>query len=884
MRSAMIALSAALLAANPDVATADSAAPPPVSFAAAPLAAATPSDLPRVARPLHYRIAIAPDMENLVFSGRATVEMEVYQPTGQIVLHASDLTISDAVLIMPDGTRLPLTVRLDPAGQTVSFRAMRRIQPGTYTLETVYTGMIGTQAAGLFALDYPDKKTGEDRRGLFTQFEAPDARRFAPMFDEPAYKATFDLVARFPTDLMAVSNMPVASEIDLGGGLKEVTFATSPKMSSYLLFFALGDFERASMPAAGGTQVGIVAPAGSGEESRYALEALAPLIGYYNDYFGVAYPLPKLDNIAAPGQSQFFGAMENWGAILTFERILLDDPAITSPAKRQQIYGTQAHEVAHQWFGNIVTMAWWDDLWLNEGFASWMASKTTDHFHPEWFPLLYRVAGRERAMALDSLASTHPVIQPIETVQAFDAIAYSKGEAVISMLESHAGEDTWQRGLQIYMDRHRYDNTTSADLWHAVEAAGATGLTAIADDFTRQPGIPLVLAQDQCIGGHTQLALSQEEFSRDRRGDTGFEPLSWRVPLSVVVGGRTPVRHVLDGSETLNLPGCGPVIVNGGQSGYFRTSYSDEMAAAQVTAFATFDPVDQLGLMEDAFSMAEAGYKPMAYGLDLLAAVPPGANPVVAETAIGEWAIIHDRLEDGAARDRVAAMAREAWRPRLQALGFEPRPGEPVVDANLRSALLIALGAMGDVDVAQAARTRFAALADDPRALDGPLRTAWLDLAGANATLAEWLLVQRLAREASSSVEKSVYYTMLGSVEEEKLARRALDFALTGEAGTASAAIIRAVAVNHPAMAFDFALANRDTVRALVDDSGWQTYLAVLARGSDDPADLARLERLRDSLPRDEAIPVTRAIDSIRQRLESLPRQRAEIARWLAMR
>ena len=889
MRHAFIAAATATLlagcAATPPAADGMGMAP---ALTTAPLAATTPSDLPRTARPLHYRIAITPDMEGLTFSGRASVDMEVFERTQSIVLHANDLDISEATLTMPDGSRVPLTVRMNAGDQTVQLRSPRALQPGAYSVETVYSGTINTQAYGLFALDYPDKVTGEEKRALFTQFEAPDARRFAPMFDEPSYKATFDLVARVPSDLMAVGNMPVAGEIDLGDGMKEVTFATSPKMSSYLLFFSLGDFERDAKLASDGTEVGIVAPTGSGAQTRYALDGLAPLMGYFNDYFGVDYPLPKLDNVTAPGQSQFFGAMENWGAILTFEPILLDNPAITSPAARQRIFSVQAHETAHQWFGNIVTMAWWEDLWLNEGFASWMATKATDNFHPEWYPLLGRVAGRENAMGLDSLASTHPVIQPIETVaetaQAFDAIAYRKGEAVITMLENYAGDDVWRRGLQIYMDRHKYSNTVSADLWRAVEEAGATGLTAIADDFTRQPGIPLVAAEASCANGRTSLRLEQGQFSRDRRDAVATDPLSWQVPLTIRAANGSTQRQVLRGPATYDLPGCGAVIVNGGQTGYFRTLYTPAMADQLVAGMGEFQPIDQLGLLADNLALSNAGYQPMGEALDMLAAVPANAIPVVAQAAIGAWTDIYSTLEDEGAKARIAAMATDRWAPRLRSLGFEPRANEQVVDANLRSALLVSLGAMGDEGVATQARTRFARLSDDPRALDGPLRTAWLDLAGANASEAEWELVRRLAGEATSSVEKSTYYSLLGSVEDEALARRALDLALTGEAGTASAAIIRSVAENHPEMAFDFVLANQEQVRELVDASGWQGYLASLAGGSSDAGMLTRLETLRSGLAADEAVPVTRAIDSLRQRQQGLPRQRAGIMEWLAAR
>jgi aminopeptidase N len=852
-----------------------------------PLAEAVPSDLPRSARPSHYAITIQPDAKALTFSGSSTVELEVFADSPALVLHAVELDISRATLtLLAGGTAMPVQIALDEAAQTATFSTGQPIAAGRYRLETSYTGKINTQAMGLFALDYPDKRTGEDRRGLFTQFEAPDARRFAPMFDEPSYKATFDLTAIVPDGQMALSNMPVVTEDRLGDGTKRVRFATSPRMSSYLLFFGLGDFERMAMKGPNGVDLGIVAPIGSGEQSRFALESLPPVMGWFGDYFGVPYPLPKLDNIAGPGQSQFFGAMENWGAIFTFERILLTDPAITSAAAQQQIYSTQNHEVAHQWFGNIVTMAWWDDLWLNEGFASWMETKVTDHFKPEWHALLGRVAGREAAMNLDSFATTHPVVQPIrtvaETAQAFDAIAYQKGEAVIAMLEAYAGEDTWRQGIRTYIERHQYQNTVSDDLWRAVEEAGATGLTEIAHDFTRQPGIPLVRAEASCANGTTTLKLVQSEFSRDRMDQVAASPQAWRVPLLIQAGTGAPQRHVLEGSASLKVPGCGAVVVNGGQLGYFRTLYTPAMNRANAGALPRLAPTDQLGLLRDGFALAQAGYQPLAPALELLEAVPADANPVVAEGAVNRWNAMYGVLVDDAPKAQLADLARTRWLPRLQVLGFDPKPADQVVDANLRAALIGALGDMGDTTVAEEARTRFARLASDPRALDGPLKTTWLNIAARNATAAEWDLLVRLAAESRSAVERQAYFTQLGRVTNEALARRALDFSLTGEAGTTSAAIITAVAGNFPEMAFDFVLANRTQVDALVDSSGRANFIARLGAASKDAGMLTKLADFRATLPEDQRRPVDQVIASLRQRLDSEPRQRSELAAWLA--
>jgi aminopeptidase N len=489
--------------------------------------------------------------------------------------------------------------------------------------------------------------------------------------------------------------------------------------------------------------------------------------------------LPKLDNVAAPGQSQFFGAMENWGAILTFERYLLIDPTITDPATQNFQYTALAHEIAHQWFGDIVTMAWWDDLWLNEGFASWMETKASAKFRPDWFPLMERVDGRETAMGYDAFATTHPVVQHIrtvsETTQAFDAISYSKGEAVIAMLEAYAGEDTWRDGIRSYIREHRYGNTTSDDLWRAVESAGAAGLTEIAHDFTLKPGVPLVLADATCREGKTILGLTQSEFSRDRKDEAASSPQRWHVPLLVQAGANAnraaPVRHVLDGSATLELPGCGPVVVNGGQLGYFRTLYSPAMAKALVKALPGLPPIDQLGLLRDSFALAEAGYQPAGEALDLLAGVPGDANPLVAAGAVARWDRVHD-LAPEAARPAVAALARDAWLPRLRQLGFDPRPGESLVDTDLRGDLLRVLGRMGDKTVAAEARRRFAALATDSKSLDGPLKTTWLGIIARNATATEWDRLAELAGTAPNAVERQAYLTLLGAAKDPRWRKR----------------------------------------------------------------------------------------------------------------
>lgn len=842
-------------------------------------AAGVHTDLPRVAHPSHYTIAITPDAKALTFTGTSSVDLEVTEATPALTLHALDLKIANATLTPDGGAAMPVTVTMDEKSQTATFTAAAPLKPGKYRLDTSYSGIINTQANGLFALDYPDKVTGKDVRGLFTQFEAPDARRFAPMFDEPIYKATFDLSAVVPATQMAVSNMPVAKEEPLTGGLKRVTFGTSPKMSSYLLFFGLGDWERMSKEAMPGVQAGIVAPKGSGEQARFALDELAPLIPYYSEYFGQPYPLPKLDNVAAPGQSQFFSAMENWGAILTFERILLNDPAITSAAARQNIVTTQAHEVAHQWFGNLVTMAWWEDLWLNEGFASWMETKATAHFHPDWFPLLERVNGRDAAMGLDGFKTTHPIVQEIKTVdetnQAFDAITYQKGEAVISMLESFAGETVWRDGLRAYMRDHKFGNTRSKDLWQAVEKAGAPGLTAIATDFTTKPGIPLVkVAGMTCKKGVATLNLEQSEFSVDRKDEVAAKPQQWKVPLIVSAGSGEPVRTILDGGKaTVTVNGCGPIVINAGQLGYYRSLYTPKMLVSLKKAMPTLQPVDQMGLIADNLALSASGYQPYAPAFDLLAAIPGNANPVVLGNAFGDfvgaWRVLD---KDPAAQKKLYAKVAATYKPRLMALGFEPKAGESLPDADLRATLISGFGTMGDADVVAEARRRFATLAANPKALDGPLKTTWLNIVARNATKADWDAIKSMAAASNSAVERQFLYTLLGRPADASLAKAARELALTDAPGkTTSAAMIVASAGLHSDEAYDFALANRAKIESLVDAQSRVTFIASLGGQSNDPAMIEKLKAFKATVPAEAARPVDRVIGALVEKARTRP-------------
>src|SRR5438552_6080242 len=367
----------------------------------------TPGKLPKQVVPLEYSVRIVPDLAKLTFTGSERIKVKATAPTRELVLNSAELEIAKASV---DGIHLsPDAIKLDPNNELLTIALPNELPAGEHTIALEFSGKITPKGRGLYYMPYQEQCTGAKKIALGTQFEPSDARRFFPCWDEPSFRARFQLTAVVPRDWLAVSNMPIESErkIDIG---KEVRFQATPSMSSYLNVFVAGELDLIETKVAG-TQIRLIATKGKTEWGRYALESTAQILQYYNDYFGVSYPLPKLDQIAIPGG--FGGAMENWGGITYYESALLFDPKKSSAATRQRIYEVIAHETAHQWFGDLVTTAWWDNLWLNEGFATWMATKATDHFNPEWEVWLRVNSSKDFAMRSDARKTTHPIQQPV---------------------------------------------------------------------------------------------------------------------------------------------------------------------------------------------------------------------------------------------------------------------------------------------------------------------------------------------------------------------------------------------------------------------------------------------------------------------------------------
>ena len=443
---------------------------------------------------------------------------------------------------------------------------------------------------------------------LSSQLEPADARRIFPSWDEPSFKASFALDVTVPEKLRAVSNMPVASEQVLGNEEKRVTFQPTPRMSSYLFVLAVGDLERVS-ETVDGTDVGVVAVQGKAANGRYALDSAAELLRYYNEYFGVRYPLPKLDLIAVPGG--FGGAMENWGGITFFESRLLFDPQKNSADSRRGIFSIIAHEMAHQWFGDLVTTAWWDNIWLNEGFASWMQAKAAEQLHPEWRTWLNSVGAKQAAMAEDARRTSHPIQHQIanetEANAAFDTITYNKGQAFIRMLESYLGDDTFRAGIRAYMKQRAFSNATTADLWNALAEASGKPVAALAGAYTEQPGVPLVVAESACADGRQRITLRQDRFAIH---DPDPKPLHWQVPVGFgsLRGGERDELVLLDGTAEITAGPCGaPVKLNLGDVGYYRVQYDAGMLAALAASIADMPLADRVNLLADSWATVEAG-------------------------------------------------------------------------------------------------------------------------------------------------------------------------------------------------------------------------------------------------------------------------------------
>ena len=549
--------------------------------------------LPADVKPIRYALTLTPDLGDFTFRGDESIEIEVLEPTSTIALNSAEIAIQSCTLTLSDGSALsPVETSVNEEDETAAFRFGVELPAGRATLALEFSGELNDKLRGFYRSKYrPQDGDGESHIAT-TQFEATDARRAFPCWDEPALKARFQVTLLIPSDLVAVSNMPVAAEREEGDGLQRVEFAETPPMSTYLLAFVVGDLRAIEQRASDGTLIRIWATAGMEEQGRFALEVSLKLLDYLNDYFGIPYPLEKLDHLAIPDFAA--GAMENWGAITYRETAILVDPESSSARTGQIVATIIAHEMAHMWFGDLVTMAWWNDLWLNESFASWMGDKAVDHLFPEWEMWTQFVSDETNdALGLDGLKNSHPIEQevnnPAEIGQLFDAISYSKGASILRMLEDFLGGETFQQGLHRYLGRHQYGNARTRDPvgrpGRGLGPAGGRydGYVGQADrlpgyrrgDIPRPPrhraGRVAKQVRVRARGGPRErrrhsMASAPERHDHGRRstrtaadGRTPDDYVSWSFPPgSPPTGGSRSIRGRPGSIESTTLPRTGP--------------------------------------------------------------------------------------------------------------------------------------------------------------------------------------------------------------------------------------------------------------------------------------------------------------------------------------
>ena len=826
--------------------------------------------LPDSVVPTHYDLALSPDAQALTFSGKVAITLDVRAATNDVVLNAVGLTLAHASIDAgPDAG-----VTLEKKTGRAALRFPAPISKGQHVLTISYTGKIGRTTLGFFAMDY----TGPNgpRRTLATNFEPASARELLPCWDEPGRKATFTVAVDAPKDEMAVSNMPVAEVTPLSVKMQRVRFAESPKMSTYLLFLGVGDFERIHK-SIDGVDVGVIVKRGDTPKAAYALEQAVGLLHYYNDYFGVPFPLPKLDLIAAPGEIDG-GSMENWGAIFYSQHHLLFDAARSTEADRREVFLVVAHEMAHQWFGDLVTMAWWDNLWLNEGFARWMQTFAADDLHPQWQTGLLASSIFERGKEADAGSSTHPVVQQVLTAdqadQAFDNITYDKGAAILTMMNAYVGRDHFRAGVRRYMQAHAFGNTVDSDLWTLMQQEAGKPILAIEQDFTRQTGVPLVKVTGTTQGVH----LQEGRFAQDPASISHEPPRTWQLPLTIASAGHRGGNQTLLLKAATDVAMSAPVLVNVGQLGYSRVLYDNGTFDALVPALAALEPMDQLGLLNDAMALGSSGYAPANRIVKFPAALPVDANPIVWARVIRLLEELDTHYGDTPARAAFRAFALNLLAPLAGRIGPVAVAGEPSNITLLRESLLVAMSSFGDAAVIERARKNFANSSGTP----AELRTS-LSIVATHADAATFDALLDKARQTADPLEKQHVFNALSDVADATLARRMTGIAMTDQvpSGTAST-LISTLAVRHPDLVWQVVAPHlEDGSLPMSKPDRWR-LARLIARNSADSQRVADLEAfVAHDVPAEARRPFLETVASIHHNQRVASQVLPEIDAWI---
>jgi cytosol alanyl aminopeptidase len=783
----------------------------PTREAAAPVPPPLDSGrLPGTARPLRYEVALAIDPTRERFTGDVGITVEIPAATQAIVLHGRDLTISRAEVVQGERhiaatTAVRMAKGARDASDELVLALAHPLSPGRAEIRVAWSAPIGDKRSGLYRVKE------EADRYAFTQLEPTDARRLMPCFDEPGFKVPFDLKVTTPKGNLVVANAEETGRTDAEDGRSTTfRFATTAPLPTYLFALAVGPFEIREAPP-GPVKVRLIATKGKAPLGDLVLEAAGAHARWLGEYFDRPYPYSKLDLVAVPEFG--FGAMENAGLISFREELILLDTQRAGAAARRAMATAVAHEIAHHWFGNLVTMAWWDDLWLNEGFATWMESKVVDAWRPAMDASLQALRAKGVIMEKDALDSARAVRQPVgsgEAEDAFDEITYDKGAAVLGMLEAWLGEATFREGIRAYIKAHEHGSATSADLFQAISAAAHKDVQAIASTFLDQPGVPLVRAELACDKGQApKVRLTQGRYRARHGSASPAPPLAhspWKIPLCVAYEGGDkagPACGLLDGSAAeVALPaGRCPAWIypNARESGYFRFVLPPAQMAALAGAARSLDPRARLGLVTDAWALVRSGDMDVGTLLDLLSGMKRERHRLVLEEIIAALEGVSSTLVDEGTRPAFRRYVASILLPIGKELGWDPKKGDTDDQKLLRKSVLAALSTLAEDPWLNAeADKRSTAFLADPSSVDPDVAAIALHVAARRGGERRFDELASAAKRAKLPAERIDAVGSLGSFADKTLLRRALDLMLTDQIKMQDSFYIASVAMMWP--------------------------------------------------------------------------------------
>ncbi len=750
-----------------------------ITFLVLALSMATAQRLPEVARPDNYKLTFTPDLENAKFEGDETISIHVLQPALEITLNAVDLDFHE-ITISQGGTAQTAKVTPEKDKEMVVLAVEKPLAAGPATVHIAYSGVLNSEMRGLYL-----GKDDQGRKYAATQFESTDARRAYPSFDEPDYKATFDITAVADKGMAAISNQNVVSDMPGPGDKHTVKFATTVKMSSYLAALVVGNFEYIEGEQ-DGIPIRVWATTGKKDMGKFALESAQHVLGYYDKYFGIKYPYGKLDLIGLPDFSA--GAMENTGCITFREVILLIDEKQGSVGLKKTIASVIAHEMAHQWFGDLVTMKWWDDVWLNEGFATWMSSKPIEAWRPEWNFDLDDASGTGGTLSTDSLENTRPIHQAAETPaqiqELFDGIAYGKAASVLRMLESYLGEETFRTGVNAYLKQHQYANATAEDFWDAQAKTSKKPVDTIMATWVKQPGAPIVNVKAECSGNSTNVTLTQKRYYSDRTLFEAKNDQLWQIPLCMKgsAGGPAKCEVFAKREETFTMPGCSNwVMGNVNAAGYYRVGYdAGTVRALAAVAETKLTPAERIDVQNDIWANVRIGREPVGDYLAFAQGLQSDRNRAVMGDVFGRLNYIGEYLATDNDRDSYRAWVRQYLTPMLKNLGWDPQPGESDEQSTLRLQVLGSLGYDArDPEVLAAARKIADKALADPSAVDHQTAGGAFGLAALDAGPDFYDKIMAGMKSPKSPEEYYMYLYTLPQFRDQKLLERTLELAIS---------------------------------------------------------------------------------------------------------